>query len=1092
MDNVVDIFMYLEKLEVQGFKSFANKNKLVFSGMVDGQKRGITSVVGPNGSGKSNIADAIRWVLGEQSSKLLRSKKSDDVIFVGSDKKARLNFAEVSLFLNNQDPNFKFKEFAISDESRESLEESKKDNKTEIDVVDSFLMLPEIVITRRVYRDGNSEYLINNNKVRLSDVQIFLAKASFGQKTYSVIGQGMVENFLNTSPAERKAFFDEATGVKQYQIKRDLSLGKLETSQENLSQVEMLLNEIEPRLNSLTRQVSKLKKRENLEKELREHQTNYYGSLWQEINEKLHSLNKEIKEDEENKDKVKIILKNKKEEVDKINQESSLNDEFLKLQENLSSNRDKFNKLEKQKSLINSWEELKFQNTNNNEVEYLIKEKGEKLLESEKIKEKLDSLSAEFLKQEEINSLEKELIESEVKQSELQKELMKLEALLELRLEKSGNFDMSFLFSRQNDVQKTISQLSEEINLLNPEEKNKEDKLSIKVEQEKELLEKIEKLESELKKIKEEFDPSNVNKINADINSLIKKISNFENSSDLSLFQKIIQEIKNDLSELLNFVSGQKFDNTIERVNKKILDLKKEREKINEDRNNFKLELQILRNKKQQLENEKNKLEREFLEINRKIESNSKEQSLDDLKKEKDKASLNLEKIVGEVSSFKLDLEKIKIEKENWQEKRRSLESEYRKFKDELLDLENKINFIKSSDSKNQAKIENLEEEIRDNAFLSDFKNIIFTEAIIKERNYLDLEISKTKEILGSLEEKLSNFNKNQEEKRQYLFNLQKEVHELESKMHSFYQKINNKQVEMAREETRMEDLENNILNDKIEKSIIDSYKKEVDVEINYEYLKNEIYKIKNQLEQIGGIDPEVEKEYFETKKRYEFLFEQTEDLNKTIKSLERVIVELDTLIKDRFDCEFKVISEKFNEYFKILFNGGQAKIFPIKEEPLEMDETNNEQGEISKSGEGIIPQSTKNLKKIKYLKKYNAIGLSGVDILAVPPGKKISSVNMLSGGERALTAIALICAIISANPAPFVVLDEVDAALDEANSERLAQILDDLSDKTQFIAITHNRATMKRANILYGVSMGSDGISNLLSIKLDDYVHDI
>ncbi|MCK9438959.1 AAA family ATPase [Patescibacteria group bacterium] len=1092
MDNVVDIFMYLEKLEVQGFKSFANKNKLVFSGMVDGQKRGITSVVGPNGSGKSNIADAIRWVLGEQSSKLLRSKKSDDVIFVGSDKKARLNFAEVSLFLNNQDPNFKFKEFAISDESRESLEESKKDNKTEIDVVDSFLMLPEIVITRRVYRDGNSEYLINNNKVRLSDVQIFLAKASFGQKTYSVIGQGMVENFLNTSPAERKAFFDEATGVKQYQIKRDLSLGKLETSQENLSQVEMLLNEIEPRLNSLTRQVSKLKKRENLEKELREHQTNYYGSLWQEINEKLHSLNKEIKEDEENKDKVKIILKNKKEEVDKINQESSLNDEFLKLQENLSSNRDKFNKLEKQKSLINSWEELKFQNTNNNEVEYLIKEKGEKLLESEKIKEKLDSLSAEFLKQEEISDLEKKLTESEVKQSELQKELMKLEALLELRLEKSGNFDISFLFSRQNDIQKTISQLSEEISLLNPEEKNKEDKLSTKTEQEKELLEKIEKLESELKKIKEEFDPSNVNKINADINSLIKKISNFENSSDLSLFQKIIQEIKNDLSELLNFVSGQKFDNTIERVNKKILDLKKEREKINEDRNNFKLELQILRNKKQQLENEKNKLEREFLEINRKIESNSKEQSLDDLKKEKDKASLNLEKIVGEVSSFKLDLEKIKIEKENWQEKRRSLESEYRKFKDELLDLENKINFIKSSDSKNQAKIENLEEEIRDNAFLSDFKNIIFTEAIIKERNYLDLEISKTKEILGSLEEKLSNFNKNQEEKRQYLFNLQKEVHELESKMHSFYQKINNKQVEMAREETRMEDLENNILNDKIEKSIIDSYKKEVDVEINYEYLKNEIYKIKNQLEQIGGIDPEVEKEYFETKKRYEFLFEQTEDLNKTIKSLERVIVELDTLIKDRFDCEFKVISEKFNEYFKILFNGGQAKIFPIKEEPLEMDETNNEQGEISKSGEGIIPQSTKNLKKIKYLKKYNAIGLSGVDILAVPPGKKISSVNMLSGGERALTAIALICAIISANPAPFVVLDEVDAALDEANSERLAQILDDLSDKTQFIAITHNRATMKRANILYGVSMGSDGISNLLSIKLDDYVHDI
>jgi chromosome segregation protein len=1092
MNSLIDVFMYLEKLEVQGFKSFANKNKLVFSGMVDGKKRGITSVVGPNGSGKSNIADAIRWVLGEQSSKLLRSKKSDDVIFVGSDKKARLNFAEVSLFLNNQDPNFKFKEFVISDESKNSLEDSKKEDKKEVDVVDSFLMLPEIVITRRVYRDGNSEYLINNNKVRLSDVQIFLAKASFGQKTYSVIGQGMVENFLNTSPAERKAFFDEATGVKQYQIKRDLSLGKLETSQENLSQVEMLLNEIEPRLNSLTRQVSKLKKRENLEKELKEHQTNYYGSLWQEINGKLNSLSKEIKESEEEKDKVKAILRNKKSEVDKINQESSLNDEFLKLQENLSFHRDKFNKLEKQKNLISDWENLRSQNTKDKELEYLIKEKEEKILESEKARERLDSLSTEFLKQEEISDLEKKLTESEVKQSELQKELMKLEALLELRLEKSGNFDISFLFSRQNDIQKTISQLSEEISLLNPEEKNKEDKLSTKTEQESELLGKIEKLEIELKKIKEDFDPSNVNKINSDINNLIKKINNFENSSDLSLFQKIIQEIKNDLSDLLSFVSGQKFDNTIERVNKKIADLRNEREKIVEDRNNLKLEIQILRNKKQQLENEKNKLEREFLEINKKIESNSKEQSLDDLKKEKDVVNLNLEKIVGEVSSFKLDLEKIKIEKENWQEKRRGLELEYRKFKDELLDLENKINFIKSSDSKNQAKLENLEEDIKANSFISDFKDIVFTEAIAKERDYLFLEISKNKEVLVSLEEKLSNFNKNQEEKRQYLFNLQKEVHELESKMHFFYQKINNKQVEIAREETRMEDLENNILNDKIEKSIIDSYEKEGDVEINYEYLKNEIYKIKNQLEQIGGIDPEVEKEYFETKKRYEFLFEQTEDLNKTIKSLEKVIIELDTLIKDRFDCEFKVISEKFNEYFKILFNGGQAKIFPIKEDPLEINEISNDQGAVGKDGEGPISQSIKNLKKIKYLKKYNAIGLSGVDILAIPPGKKISSVSMLSGGERALTAIALICAIISANPAPFVVLDEVDAALDEANSERLAQILDDLSDKTQFIAITHNRATMKRANILYGVSMGSDGISKLLSIKLDDYVNDV
>ncbi len=213
--------MYLEKLEVQGFKSFANKNKLVFSGLLNKEKKGMTVIVGPNGSGKSNIADAVRWVLGEQSTKLLRSKKSEDVIFSGSDKKSRLNMAEVSLFLNNEEGRY-----------------WKKNNQNkEVDNIDALLSLPEIIITRRVFRDGNSEYLINNNKVRLSDVQMFLAKANFGQKTYSVIGQGMVENFLNTSPSERKAFFDEATGVKQYQIKRDISLNKLENSQENLSKV---------------------------------------------------------------------------------------------------------------------------------------------------------------------------------------------------------------------------------------------------------------------------------------------------------------------------------------------------------------------------------------------------------------------------------------------------------------------------------------------------------------------------------------------------------------------------------------------------------------------------------------------------------------------------------------------------------------------------------------------------------------------------------------------------------------------------------------------------------------------------------------
>jgi len=215
--------MYLEKLQIHGFKSFANKNTLVFPGMLSKSKRGVTAIVGPNGSGKSNVADAVRWVLGEQSMKILRGKKSEDVIFSGSDRKGRLGMAEVSLYLNNENGLINLRA---------------EDN-------GGISNYSQIILTRRLYRDGNSEYMINNSRTRLSDIQIMLAKAKFGQKTYSVIGQGMVDGFLNTSLSERKEFFDEATGVKQFQIKRDKSLNKLCGSYENLSQAQMLIIEME-------------------------------------------------------------------------------------------------------------------------------------------------------------------------------------------------------------------------------------------------------------------------------------------------------------------------------------------------------------------------------------------------------------------------------------------------------------------------------------------------------------------------------------------------------------------------------------------------------------------------------------------------------------------------------------------------------------------------------------------------------------------------------------------------------------------------------------------------------------------------------
>ncbi|RMG76345.1 MAG: hypothetical protein D6707_12395, partial [Bacteroidetes bacterium] len=251
--------MYLKRLEIQGFKTFAKKTVLNFPNNKNG-KRALTVIVGPNGSGKSNTADAIRWCLGEQSMKLLRGKKAEDIIFSGSKQKAKSGFAEVSLVFNNED-----KAMPID--------------------------FNEVTITRRLFRDGSSEYLLNNKAVRLADIQILLAQAGIGQRSYTVIGQGMIDHILTASPEERKLFFDDATGVRGFQIKRHQAVLKLKKAGENLFEVEMLLQEIKPRLSSLKRQVKRLEQREEIEKELRRIQRLYFGSLWWDLKTKLENIN---------------------------------------------------------------------------------------------------------------------------------------------------------------------------------------------------------------------------------------------------------------------------------------------------------------------------------------------------------------------------------------------------------------------------------------------------------------------------------------------------------------------------------------------------------------------------------------------------------------------------------------------------------------------------------------------------------------------------------------------------------------------------------------------------------------------------------
>ena len=265
--------MYLQRLEIYGFKSFAQKIVLEFL-TPQNKTKGITAIVGPNGSGKSNVADAIRWVLGEQSIKSLRGKKSEDVIFAGSDKKTRLGMAEVSLLLNNED-------------------------------MEAPIDVSEALMTRRLYRDGGSEYMLNGHNARLQDIALLLARARFGQKNYVVIGQGMVDSILRVTPRERKDFFDEAAGVREFQIKRHIALNKLKATYRNLQQAESLIREIEPRLRSLNRQVKRLADREVVERELKELQKQYYGHLWRDLDTKRGEFDRQFQRLDEQSQKKK-------------------------------------------------------------------------------------------------------------------------------------------------------------------------------------------------------------------------------------------------------------------------------------------------------------------------------------------------------------------------------------------------------------------------------------------------------------------------------------------------------------------------------------------------------------------------------------------------------------------------------------------------------------------------------------------------------------------------------------------------------------------------------------------------------------------
>jgi chromosome segregation protein len=866
--------MYLKRLEIQGFKSFARKTTLEF-------ERGITAIVGPNGSGKSNVADCLRWVLGEQSAKLMRGKKSDDVIFAGSDKKVRAGFAEVFATFDN------------------------RDHKIPVDAA-------EVSIGRRIDRSGDSEYLLNGQRVRLLDIVDLVLKSNIGTSRYTVIGQGTIDQMILSGPSEIKNLLDEASGVKTYYIRRDKTLRRLEQTAQNLMRAEDLIAEIEPRLKSLRRQAKRMEARAEYEITLRAYLKEWLGGQYWLLLGNLSGVQNQLSTIVENKTRLTAEIDAQRALVEKSESLSTQDIvRYKAIQQELAELQDRKNKLLENLSLV----------------------RGK--MESQKTSATGNPASLEAT----LHGINRKLTEVET--------------------ELSGHRD-STEQAKQNSTQ--IAEVLREVNAkLDHIYSNLSNPVSVDLEA---VNLELDELESALNGFYQTMDQ-------------VESISEIKTHAES--FRTRFQSFKSSARELLRNPAASHA-----KLQQDMQGLVKHKEQLTKQLSDLEVRLS------------KASMAREFLE-----------RQLEDLKQQELNTRLELQKATsGNQDEF-------------WKQ---------------LVSEEEKI----------QKSIEELG------------KNVHGLQASLQE--FYQAE-TKTKQTIADADRMLR--------VKQDELNL---VRDRETQV----------QVEKAKIDTQLEALIADIhqqLGAEFGGQIMQER-----VTLVTSGLEEKIQKLKSQLEGIGGVDDLTLQEYQETEGRYTHLTSQVADLKKGMQDLRQIIDELDEHIKVKFNEAFHLVNAQFEQYFRMLFNGGRAYLSVIKNSEIGTEEINaGEDGEDKENIGTLRPEE-------KIVQKYEkgASNVSGVDIKATPPGKKLASIQALSGGERALTSIALLCSLLTCFPSPFVVLDEVDAALDEANTIRFGQILGTLAHQTQFITITHNRETMAQSNTLYGVTMGDDGISKLLSIKLE------
>ena len=1057
--------MYFKKLELVGFKSFLNKTALDF-------EPGVTAVVGPNGCGKSNIFDSIRWVLGEQSAKALRGSDMQDVIFNGTDTNDPLSMAEVSLTFDND------KKFFSVDHD-------------------------EVVISRRIFRSGESEYLLNKVPVRLKDILDLLSGTGIGSEGYSLVEQGKIDLILSARPEDRRLVFDEASGIVKYKAQKKEALRKLEETDLNLTRVSDIIAEVKRQIGSLERQANKARRYKEVFEELKSKEINL--AILQKIAflKEKDEIIKQLKDLESQEAELLSLIKEEEAKIgnrqtelktleDKI---MGIKNEILNINNLVTRNRERINfNQEKTQELEETKRHLEIQVTQT---------KNRLLLDEEK----LNNFKVEY------GGIKKNIETKSIILKEKGNGLNALGLAIRTALEniaqaKKGILD---LVTKITNTKNEITDLSsrQQIHLARKKRLEME---KAKVGQEKSVT------EDNLKSIKEEVE--NLEKFFGDLN---RKISHFKNELEQeNIALNHLNKELGDLEKELFTLSSQrefleklrtKYEDIGESMNATVYLDKPPKEKVtglvvrikNFQENNLKLsgeakpidldtkriceQMQRLEQQLAALKNTKATKETRIQELDKHIQDAAVELRNQELalvnKQAFSKTVLEqFNKIKGEEDLLTMELEDVDSELPVLGEKLTGLGAQLSQLNNGQRQLEDSIigeqnNITSNNNLKEQTLIIITQTKTELDALA---RRIGSDEATLKilEGTYLqdqehllhiENQIKETEEKKGSLiledqdmENKIKEADQFIETQKELLKDQEAKYQKVSdgagdwnTKMDADRKKLDTLKDKLYELQMRNKDVDYKITSAK--ERIFQGYKidlqslGDIPQESDENILSQEIKGLKEKLDSYGTVNLVAIEEYDELKKRYDFLTQQQNDLNLAKESLHKAILKINQTTKKMFLETFEKVRDEFRNYFRLLFGGGDSQVFLIDEQdPLE----------------------------------------SGIEIICRPPGKKLQNVLLLSGGEKALSAIALIFAIFKVKPSPFCVLDEIDAALDEANVDRFSRILQEFTHHSQFIVITHNKRTIANADVMYGITMEESGVSKIVSVKFAQKVRQV